>query len=154
MFGNARIAEAIVRTTMTNAIERFAIIGRSTTMPARVSREAISHSTDRNCWSNPSTSISNQVAPGPGSGVARKTKMMTAVPISMLRFAGSSSSISRYIRNRIIDIEPMKMISCASGTWLIPMVSVKMTNTRLPPRIHQLGWVSPAGANNSLSMAA
>ena len=50
---------------------------------------------DKNCWSKSRTSISNQVAPGPGRGTARKTKMITAVPISARRWSRSSSSSRR-----------------------------------------------------------
>ena len=40
-----------------------------------------------------------------------------------------------------MSIEPAKMISWLYGTSVRPMVMVKITNTRLPPRIHQLGEV-------------
>ena len=85
--------------------------GRSITKPASVSTEVISDSTEMNCWSNPSTSIWNQVAPDPGSGTARNTKMMIAVPIRGPRRSGAISSKRRRIRKTTIAMEPRKMIS-------------------------------------------
>ena len=50
----------------------------------------ISDSTDKNCWSKPSRSIRNHVAPAPGSGTARNTKMISAVPTSARALARGS----------------------------------------------------------------
>ena len=51
--------------------DSLAIKGPSRIMPNSVSREEIKDRTDRNCWSKPSASISNQVAAAPLRGVAR-----------------------------------------------------------------------------------
>ena len=48
--------------------------------PSRVRLLPISDKTDRNCWSKASSSIIHQVWPDPGPGMARKTKMIRAVP--------------------------------------------------------------------------
>ena len=57
------------------------------------------------------TSDVNQVAPAPGVGKARKTKMMMAVPRSAWRAAGLSSFKSFAIKNSTMPIEPAKIIS-------------------------------------------
>ena len=90
---------------------------------------------------NPRTSISNQPKPGPGPGIARKTKITIAVPMTTKRDDSGSSVINFFIKNKMISIEPINTISWANGTFKIPTPSVKMTKTKLPPRIHQLGWV-------------
>ena len=70
-----------------------------------------------------------------------------AVPTSVRRAAGLKPWTSFIISTVTMAIEPAKMISWSYGTRLSPMVSVKSTNTRLPPRSHQLArgvssWVS------------
>ena len=70
------------------------------------------------------------------------TMGLTEVPYNQeIIFAGSSTFTRRLMRNTTISIEPAKMISWLYGTSVRPMVTVKITNTRLPPRIHQLGGV-------------
>ena len=70
---------------------------------------------DKNCWSKPSTSISNQVDPrSRARGTARNTKMMTAVPIRALRAEpGPVPESGAASGNRTMASEPVKMISCA-----------------------------------------
>ena len=49
------------------------------------------------------------------------------------------------MRKHTIPIDPAKTISSLCGKTPNPIVSVKSTNARLPPRIHQLGLVVSFG---------
>ena len=40
-----------------------------------------------------------------------------------------------------MDIDPIKTISWAKGTFSEPMVNVKITNAKEPPKIHQFTLV-------------
>ena len=112
-------------------------------MPASVKALAISDNTDKNCPSKLSSSIIHQVEPGPGDGVARNMKMTIAVPISVARASGASARVSLAIRNTMMAKEPAKISSCAYSKLLKPTASVKTTNRKPPPRIHQFGCVLP-----------
>ena len=71
--------------TIILAIELFAINGRNRMIPATVRIDASKDKTEKNCSLNRRISISNQVSPGPGLGIALNTKMMIAVPIIIMR---------------------------------------------------------------------
>ena len=89
----------------------LAINGLKTIIPTKVRTDAINDNTEKNCSLNLSSSISNHDNPGPGPGIARKTKIITAVPTTViLKFFGSSL-INLFIKNRIIAIEPKNTIS-------------------------------------------
>ena len=62
------------------AMELFAIKDLKKIIPSNVKTDAIKEIADKNCSSNFNTSISNQVRPGPGPGIARKIKTIIAVP--------------------------------------------------------------------------
>ena len=72
------------------------------TIPAKVKTEANRDKTEKNCSLNPSSSISNQVRPGPGPGIALKIKMITAVPTIVSRKFSGNSLISLNIKNKIM----------------------------------------------------
>ena len=73
--------------------------------------DASNDRTEKNCSLNPSSSISNQVKPGPGPGIALNTKIITAVPTIVNRNSSGSSLISLNIKNKIIITEPTNTIS-------------------------------------------
>ena len=113
------------------AIEFFAINGLSIIIPTNVRIEASKDSIEKNCSLNCSSSISNQDKPGPGPGMALNIKIIIAVPtIVNLNFSGNSL-ISLFIRNKMINIEPTKTISCANGKPKEPTLNVKITKTKL-----------------------
>ena len=62
----------------------------------------------------------NQPKPAPGPGIARKTKIMIAVPTTTKRDDSGSSVINFFIKNKMISIEPINTISWANGTFKIP----------------------------------
>ena len=66
---------------------------------------------------------------------------MIAVPTTIKRDCSGNSLINLLIKNKIISIEPRKTISCAKGTFKVPTPKVKITKTKLPPKINQLGFV-------------
>ena len=73
--------------------------------------------------------------------MALNIKIIIAVPtIVNLNFSGNSL-ISLFIRNKMINIEPKKTISCAKGNPNEPTLNVKITKIKLPPSIHQLTFV-------------
>ena len=124
---------------------------RNTNSPASVSTLPISDSTDRNCWSKPSSSIIHQVEPAPGPGSARNTKITTAVPISVARASGESSRVRRHISVRMIAIETPNISSCAKGTPPSPTASDIAAKAIPPPSTHQFtggrcAWTSSAAS--------
>ena len=123
------------------AIELLAIKGLSKTIPARVRIEASKDSIEKNCSLNPNKSISNQVRPGPGPGIALNMKIIIAVPTIVSLNSSGNSLISLNIKNRMIMTEPIKTISCANGKLKEPTERVKITKTKLPPKIHQFIFV-------------
>ena len=135
--GKNNIAPAIDNITIIFAIELLTIKGLKIMMPSKVRQEARRESTEKNCSSNPKLSISNQVRPGPGPGIALKTNIIIAVPKIVSRIDSESSRINLAIRKNIILTDPMNTISCAYGRLNPPTLSVKITKTREPPSIHQ-----------------
>ena len=135
-------------------IGQRAISGRSRMIPARVSTEVISESTDRNCSSNSSSSISNQVWPGPGSGTARKTKMITAVPTSARALSRGSSAMSWRISKSTMAIEPAKTASWARAKSDRPMTRVRATKTSPPMKYHGLAWAASSGRPMACAIAS
>ena len=123
------------------AIEFLAINGLKRTIPAKVRTDANKDNTEKNCSLNSKTSISNQVSPGPGPGIALKINIITAVPTMVNLKCSGSSLISLNIKNKIIITDPINTISCAKGTLKEPMLNVKTTKIRLPPKIHQFTFV-------------
>ena len=97
--------------TIILAIELLAIKDLNTKIPVRVKTDAIKDNFEKNCSSNFKTSISNQESPGPGPGIARKTKTIIAVPTMVKRRLSGSSLISFIIRNKTIPMDPKKTIS-------------------------------------------
>ena len=73
--------------------------------------DAISDKTEKNCSLNLRTSISNHDNPGPGPGIARKIKIIIAVPTTVNLKSFGSSFINLFIKNKIIIIDPRKTIS-------------------------------------------
>ena len=87
--GKNNIAPAIDNITIIFAIELLTIKGLKIMMPSKVKQEARRESTEKNCSSNPKLSISNQVRPGPGPGIALKAEaiglaVMTELPIVVI----------------------------------------------------------------------
>ena len=112
------------------AIELLAMNGLSKTIPTKVKIEASKDSIEKNCSLNPNISISNQVRPGPGPGIALNIKIITAVPTIVSLNSSGNSLISLNIKNRMIITEPIKTISCANCTLKDPTERVKITHTR------------------------
>jgi len=80
ILGKNNIDPKMDKMTTIFAMELFAMKGRKKIIPSKVSTDAIKEIADKNCSSNFNTSISNQVSPGPGAGMARKIKIIIAVP--------------------------------------------------------------------------
>ena len=120
-------------------------------MPANVKIDASRDRIEKNCSLNPSSSISNHVKPGPGPGMALNINIITAVPTIVNRNSSGNSLISLNIKNKMIMTDPINTISCAKGTLNEPTDNVKITKTKLPPKIHQLTFVfsSPLSSLNS-----
>ena len=73
--------------------------------------------------------------------MALNIKIIIADPtIVNLNFSGNSL-ISLFIRNKMINIEPKKTISCAKCNPNEPTLNVKITKIKLPPSIHQFTFV-------------
>ena len=126
-------------------------IGKSFGAEIEYKIDASKDKIEKNCSLKPSSSISNQVRPGPGPGIALNIKIITAVPtIVNLKFSGNSL-MSLNIKNKIMITEPIKTISCAKGTLKDPIDKVKITNIKLPPSIHQfiLVFSDPLSSLNS-----
>ena len=85
--------------------------GLNKTIPANVKIDASKDKIEKNCSLKPSSSISNQVRPGPGPGIALNIKMMTAVPTIVSRKFSGNSLMSLNIKNKIMITEPIKTIS-------------------------------------------
>src|SRR6056300_792898 len=150
MLGKNKIAPAILNITIILAIVFLAINGLNRTIPNNVKTDASNDKIEKNCSLKFRTSISNQVNPGPGPGIALKIKIITAVPtIVNLKFSGSSL-IKLNIKNKMIITDPVKTISCAKDILKDPTDNEKITNIKLPPKIHQLtfGLSSPLSSLN------
>src|SRR6056300_390087 len=104
--GKNKIDPAMDRTTTILAMELLAMKDLKIRIPKSVNTDAINDNFDKNCSSNFNSSISNQVRPGPGLGIARKTNMIIAVPTMINRKWGGSSLTSLAIKNTTMLIEP------------------------------------------------
>ena len=125
---------------------------RNRNSPSSVNQLVMSDSVARNCWSNLRASIIHHVEPAPGPGSARNTKTTSAVPTRVVRESGSSSRTSFHIRNTMIAIDALKMISCAPGTLPRPTLRLTTANARPPPRIHQFTGGRPGCESSIASM--
>ena len=110
MLGRSNKVLKIERITIILAIELCAMNDRSSTIPTNVNAEAKSdniekkYSSKRFIYFKPSHSW-------PGAGIARKTKIISAVPITVFFCEVDIYLIKFFIRNSIIAAEPTKTIS-------------------------------------------
>ena len=96
----------------------------------------------------------NQVSPSPGKGVARKTKMISAVPTSVRACARVSTEISCRISKSTTVRDPAKMISCPYGTCPSPTTSESATKAAPPIKYHGFARVLEPVAPSRASIRA
>ena len=122
---------------MTYAIDFSAMKRRKTNMPSNARLLPIKVNEARHRSSKPRVSICHQVELAPGPGTARNMKIIRAVPMRVRRAVGLNSCRSlgheeQHDRHRAGQDDLLII-----GHLAQPMISVKSTKARLPPRIHQ-----------------
>ena len=127
---------------MSLVIEDFSIKGLRIKIPIMVKIEAINPSNDKNSWSKPKTSISNQLPPWPTPGIALNMNIIIAVP-SIIFFALASNSFDNLnSKNKIIMNEPIKTISCERAILEVPTIRINITKNIEPIIINKFGLVT------------